>query len=142
MRVSKPPAFQFYPKDWMDFKVQRMSLSAQGAYLKLLCFMWTDNKDQSSILDEDESLARAVGTSVEHWLEIRKEIQRENDPILETKQGRLISARLKYEADKQRKYRQLQSEKGTKSAQQRVNRGSTAVQPEVNSSSSSSSSEL
>jgi len=51
--MNRPPAFQFYPKDWFDFKVQRMSLAAQGAYLKLLCFMWTDSKDQCSIPDDN-----------------------------------------------------------------------------------------
>jgi hypothetical protein len=38
--MNRPPAFQFYPKDWLDFRVQRMSLAAQGAYMKILCFMW------------------------------------------------------------------------------------------------------
>lgn len=142
--MKRPPAFQFYPKDWLDFKVQRMSLAAQGAYIKLLCFMWTDSKDQCSIFDEDNQLARAIGITGEHWLELRKEIQQDSEPIFEVKNGLLVSARLRYEGAKQRKYRKLQSEKGKRSAQQRLNRSSTTVvpehQPTRNSSSSSSSS--
>jgi uncharacterized protein YdaU (DUF1376 family) len=142
--MNRAPAFQFYPKDWFDFRVQRMSLAAQGAYLRLLCFMWVDSHNQCSIIDNNELLARAIGTTVEQWLELRAEIQCESDPIFEEKSGCLVSARLRLEASKQRKYRESQAEKGKRSAQQRFNRGSTAVQPEYqpepNSSSSSSSS--
>ena len=142
--MNKAPAFQFYPKDWLDFRVQRMSLGAQGAYMKILCFMWADSKDQCSILDDNTLLARALGTTVEQWLEFRGEILREGDPIFDAKDGKLYSARLAHEASGQRKYRKLQSEKGKKSAEQRFNRGSAVVQPEYqpegNSSSSSSSS--
>jgi uncharacterized protein YdaU (DUF1376 family) len=144
--MNRAPAFQFFPKDWLDFKVQRMSLAAQGAYMKLLCFMWKDSKDQSSILDNNDLLARAIGSTVEQWLELRQEIQQSCEPILEEKDGRLLSARLKEEAAMQRKYRKQQSEKGKRSVQQRLNRSSTTVepmyQPEGNSSSSSSSSVL
>lgn len=142
--MNRAPAFQFYPKDWLDFRVQRMSFAAQAAYLKLLCFMWSDSPNQCSIIDNNDLLAQAMGTTVDQWLSFRKEIQREFDPILEEKNGRLVSARLRLEAVKQRKYREAQAEKGKKSAQQRFNRGSTTVQPEYqpegNSSSSSSSS--
>jgi len=127
--VNRPPAFQFFPKDWLDFKVQRMSLAAQGAYMKLLCFMWKDSKNQFSIIDNNDLLARAIGTTVEQWLELRQEIQQSCEPILEEKDGRLLSARLKEEVTKQRKYRKRQSEKGKQSAQQRLNRSSTTVEP-------------
>jgi len=121
--VNRPPAFQFYPKDWLDFRVQRMSLAAQGAYIKILCFMWTDSGNQYSIIDNNELLARAIGTRVEQWLQLRVEIQCESDPIFEEKNWHLVSARLRHEARKQRNYRQLQAEKGKRSAQQRLNRG-------------------
>ncbi len=140
--MNRPPAFQFYPREWFDFRVQRMSLEAQGAYIKLLCYMWNDSDDQCSLLDNDECLARAVGTTVEHWRKLRNEIQWESDPILNEKHGRLLSSRLRDAAASQRKYRKAQSDKGKRSAEQRFNRGSTAVQPkpqpETHSSSSSS----
>lgn len=120
-----------------------MSFAAQGAYLKLLCYMWKDSRDQCSIADNDELIARGLGTSVDTWMRFRSEIQNESDPILASENGCLVSRRLQAEASKQRKYRKLQALKGTLSAQRRSNRGSTAVQPEhqpdANSSSSSSS---
>ena len=137
-----PPAFQFYAKDWLAFPVQRMSLAAQGAYLKCLCFTWASSADQCSLVDDDDFIARAIGIPVEHWRELRAEIQHDFAPMFQAKEGRLVSPWLKQEAAKQRKYRKLQAQKGQKSAQQRFNRGSTAVQPEYqpegNSSSSSS----
>ena len=142
--MKRPPSFQFYPKDWLDFRVQRMSLAAQGAYLKILCYMWADSKDQCSLEDNDELIARALGTSQETWMRLRSEIQHEFDPIFKEENGYLISCRLNEEAAKQRKYRKLQSKKGLLSSLQRLNRGSTTVQPVyqpgANSSSSSSSS--
>ena len=120
--MNRPPAFQFYPKDWLDFKVQRMSFEAQGVYMKLLCFMWNDSRDQCSLPDDDEMIARALGATAEHWLKLRGEIQRENDPIFEQKKGRLVSKRLREEATKQRGYRQMQAAKG-KLRQPRLNHG-------------------
>ncbi len=141
--MNRPPAFQFYPSDWFDFKVQRMSLTAQGAYIKLLCFMWKDSKDQCSILDNDTAIASALGTTVEQWLKLRAEMQVEDDSLFEQKSGKLLSKRLAFEVAKQKEYREMQSKKGKASAEQRFNRGSTVVQPEgqpeVNSSSPSSS---
>lgn len=144
MAHDRSPAFQNYPKDWRDVKVRRMSLAAQGAYRAILDDMWVDSKDQCSILDCDPFIAKSLGVTVDEWLRLREEIQHEIEPLLLQKSGRLYSKRLKAEALKQRNYRQLQSEKGKKSAEKRFNHGSTAVQPEHqpegNSSSSSSSS--
>ncbi len=141
--MNKAPAFQFFARDWLDFRVQRMSFAAQGAYIKLLCFMWMDSQDQCSIIDNNDFLARAMGTTVEEWLRFRTEIQCEADPILEEKNGLLVSARLRHEAAGQRKRRKAQSENGKRSAQRRLNHRSTTVQPshqpKGNSSSASSS---
>mgnify|MGYP003150930820 CR=1 FL=1 len=38
--------FKFFPSDWLsDSKVQAMSLEYQGAYLRILCYMWKDSED-------------------------------------------------------------------------------------------------
>lgn len=144
MKTDRPPAFQFYAKDWRDVKVRRMSLAAQGAYMSILADMWVDSKDQCSILDCNAFIARSLGISLNDWMELRGEIQHEHEPLLVEENGRFISSRLKSEVIKQRKFRKLQSDKGKRSAEVRSNRGSTVVQPygqpKVNSSSSSSSS--
>ena len=125
--MNRSPAFQFYPKDWLDFRVQRMSLAAQGAYLKILCYMWADSKDQCSLEDNDELIPRALGTSQETWMRLKTEIQHESDPIFKKENGLLISERLREEALKQKKYRKLQAKKGKSSSLQRLNRGSTGA---------------
>ena len=151
--MNRPPAFQFYPKDWLDFRVQRMSLAAQGAYIKILCFMWSDSEDQCSIVDDDRLIATSLGLttveqwlpSVEQWLLLRTEIQHEIDPIFEQKDGRLYSKRLRQEAEKQTLYRKSQSNKGKwdrTTVEQRLNNGLTGGQPKPNSLSSSSSSKI
>lgn len=39
--MKKPPAFQFYPDDYLsDSSIELMSLEQQGAYWRLCCFAW------------------------------------------------------------------------------------------------------
>lgn len=41
--MKKPPSFPFYASDFLGSgKVARMTLEHQGAYVRLLCFQWTD----------------------------------------------------------------------------------------------------
>lgn len=120
--MNRAPAFQFYPKDWLDFRVQRMSLAAQGAYLKLLCFMWKDSQDQCSIIDDDRAIATAIGVPCDIWKTLRSEIQFPGDPILEEEGNErrvLRSIRLQREAQKQRNYATQQAEKGKRGAHKR-----------------------
>jgi len=149
--MNRPPAFQFYPRDWLDFRVQRMSYESQGIYLKLLCFMWADSKDQCSLPNDDKALSSALGISLQKWKSIKKELWFNGDPIFVEKNGKIFSKRLRKEALKQKDYREGQAEKGRKSGharnlrrKQRLNNGSTVAptgdEPKGNSSSSSSSS--
>lgn len=117
--MNRPPAFQFYPKDWLDFRVQRMSLAAQGAYMKILCFMWKDSQDQCSIINDDRAIATAIGVPCEVWKDLRGELQFPGDPILQEDGRFLRSGRLKQEAEKQQNYARQQAEKGKQGAQKR-----------------------
>lgn len=144
MSKERPPAFQFYAKDWRDVKVRRMSLAAQGAYIAILADMWVDSNDQCSILNQHTFLARALGVSLEEFLEIWKEIQAESEPLFEEKDGRLYSIRLQREAMKQRKFSKEQRNRALlrhhKLIVPEVCRNNAGSMPEVCSSSSSSSS--
>jgi hypothetical protein len=102
-----------------------MSLAAQGAYLKLLCFMWKDSQDQCSIIDDDRAIATAIGVPCDIWKELRLEIQFPGDPILkeEGDERRVLrSIRLQREAEKQHNYATQQAEKGKRGAQKRWQR--------------------
>jgi len=148
--VNRPPAFQFYPKDWLDFKVMRMSYEAQGVYIRILCHMWIDSRDQCSIMNDDKAIAGMLGISTKKWQVIKKEIQYDGDSLLRKRGKKLVSNRLKKEAKKLQNFHRSQREKGKKSAesqflrrttaQPRLNNGSTTAQPEDNPLSSSSSS--
>lgn len=128
--MNHPPAFLLCVRDRLIFRVARMSYAAQGVLLRLECLMWLNGTDQCSLPDNDEQISRALGVTVEEWMQYRKEIQAESDPIFEEKDGLLISGYLKSEASRLRKHRKSQAEKGRKSAQARLSRGSAAVEPE------------
>lgn len=101
----------------MDYKVQRMSLESQGAYMKILCFMWADSEDQSSIQDNDTNLARSLGISRHKWNSIRRDFFQNGSELFSTDEKdhvrRLVSIRLRAEAEKQRNYRESLSKRGT-----------------------------
>lgn len=139
--MEKSPAFQFYPADWLDFRVLRMSLAAQGAYIRLLCHMWRDSKDQCSIEAEPSSLSILLGVSQREFHKLMGEIQREADPILLQKDGRYISRRLQKEKAQQVRRRREKSEAGSKGAKTRwQSHASAKPQPIAKDASSSSSS--
>lgn len=116
--MGKAPAFQFYPSDWLEKRVLRMSDAAQGVYLRLLCYMWNDSRDQCSIENNDKIITKLLGISSRKWKKYRAEIQWANDPILIEHNGFLYSKRLQKEKEKQ----QIKSEKAKQSADARWKR--------------------
>lgn len=141
--MDKSPAFQFYVADWLDKRVLRMSLAAQGAYIRLLVHMWKDSENQCSIESDANSIANLLGNSVSSTQELLAELQRSDDPIFLEKDGRFISKRLRREKRDQQKRRKSKSEAGKLGMSlryQKANRTLTEAITKVNSSSSSSSS--
>ena len=137
MPINKPPAFQFYPKDFLsDLNVQCMNMEARGIYITLLCNCWIENSipDDPDII---QPLLNHGSTNDEHMMNQWKKISR----CFYKKGGRLFHKRLESEREKQKKYKKLQSDKGKlsgiarqKSDEPRFNHGSTTVQPKPNSS--------
>lgn len=61
--MSKQPAFQFYPGDWVQ-DTRSLSLAAKGAWIDLLCAMWrSQNRGQLTL--SLQGYARLIGASVE-----------------------------------------------------------------------------
>ncbi len=114
-----------------------------GIYWRLLLSEWVNG----SIPNDEKRLARISGCGTKKfqkgWTTIKVKFQLNGN-------GRFQNKKMEEVREMQRKYSELQSEKGKKSADIRINRGSTVVdhsvqpegQPEVNSSSSSSSSDI
>ena len=120
--------FPFRPKDWLDYRVLRMSLVAQGAYIRLLCHCWTDSTDQCSIPDDLDALSRILGVSKIKTKKILAELLPESDPIFSHHEGRYFSKRLAEEKNKGDKLREKRSLAGKKGASSRwqVDGGATA----------------
>lgn len=106
----KPPAFQFYPKDYLEFKVLRMSDAAQGIYMRLLCHIWIGTETQYSIPNNDKTLAKILSISFSKWIRNKKEIQQILDPLFIEEGGMLVSKRLREEAEKQAHRREQTSQ--------------------------------
>jgi len=108
----KPPAFQFYPDDFIGGTVD-LTAEQCGGYIRLLCYQWGVGKIPST----KEAQDRVAGCAV-------------CDAVL----GKFPNGknrRLEAERRKQAQYRAKQSLKGQASAKARFNRGSTVVQPRV-----------
>jgi len=117
--MGKAPAFQFYVKDWFDYKVMRMSYEAQGVYMRILAYMWKDSPDQCSISKDEKLLARCLGISLN---KLRKNLQEMKNPsgaLFTEDEKRFYSKRLREEAEKQSQFRDLCSIAGKKSAEKR-----------------------
>ncbi len=93
--MNKAPAFQFYPRDYLEKRVLRMDLEAQGAYMQILCYMWLDSDDQCSIENDLKVISRLLGITPTKARKLLGQIQWPGDPILLEEGDRLVSKRLR-----------------------------------------------
>lgn len=118
----KSPAFQFYADDFLAGTLD-MSQEDVGSYIRLLCHQWS----RGSIPVETEKQQRLAGGSISVDVLLKF-------PVCDD--GLRRNPRLEEERNKQIEYRQMQRQKGLKSAETRKqsNSGSTAdatsVQPD------------
>jgi len=109
--MAKPPAFQFYPLDFMN-GVKFFTLPERGAYISLLCEQW----DAGAVSDRPQDLARLFGCSKREaekvWSVVGRKFDKGDD-------GLYRNARLECERQKQFDFRQMQSDRGKASAARR-----------------------
>lgn len=107
---TKPPAFQFYPKDYeSDELVKMMSLEQEGAFLRLLCHAWL----HGSIPADKPALARIcrvpTGKMARLWPGV--------EPcFVESEPGRLINRRQERQREAQERHREGRVKAGQKGA--------------------------
>lgn len=102
---TRPPAFQFYPKDFLsDENVRVMSLQERGAYITLLSVCWIEGSLPSS----QEKLSRLVGVSVSAFRKIWPALE----VCFRPDGDRLIHPRLQRERDKQTEFLRKQADNG------------------------------
>lgn len=106
----KAPAFQFYADDFIGGTVV-LTAEDVGAYMRLLCYQWGNG----AIPSRKELVDRIAGCVV--GVDVMSKFTDGKNP------------RMELEREKQAEYRLQQSAKGKASAQARLNRGSTVVQP-------------
>jgi len=148
--VNKSPAFQMYPNDWLSSpKIALMSPAVEGAYIRLLCYDWANDG-----IPQDQDELAALSRLGEGWLKGGSKMVEACFKQHPTKEGFLTNDRLQKEREKQRIWSQKSKEGGLKSAEKRkkslldkvnsrvvkgsLKGGCEMVQPNGNSSSSSS----
>ena len=143
--MSKAPAFQFYPMDWLtDAHVMAMTLEEQGAYVRLLCHQWLEGKLSSDL----SLLAKFCGVSLRKmkamWPNLGPCFEDAGDGFIAN--SRLTRARLDRESwlEKSSRGGKVSAENRASTRDRGVKGGCALVepplQPKLNTSSSTSSS--
>jgi len=128
LSTNKSPAFQFYPADFLsDAKTATMSAEEIGIYTLLLCYCWIEG----SLPAEQTFLSRLARVQQKKFSRLFSG-KISACFIFDTETNTYRHPRLEKERTKQNAYRLQQSEKGKRSAEQRLSRGSTAVQHRFN----------
>ena len=105
-KPSTAPAFQFYPRDFLSStKVQRMSLTEMGIYIKFLSLCWLDG----SLPADTKKLAGIVAMKPAQFDRIWSNVLNE---CFTQRGDRLVNRRLDEERRKQAEHRQRQSDNG------------------------------
>jgi uncharacterized protein YdaU (DUF1376 family) len=104
--MAKPPAFQFYPRDFVsDINVATMTLEERGMYITLLSYCWMEN----GIEYDPERLARLCLVSEEGFTRLWERSVRK---CFRLRDGRWHNPRLSAERDKQIAYLEKQKVAG------------------------------
>lgn len=115
--MGRPPAFQFYPNDWLSSPtILLMTPAQEGAYIRLLCYCWSD-KD-CSLPDDDRQLgvlSRLGEQAFNECSSVMREVFVEHPTI----DGRLTNIRLLNERNRLDERREQQRQAGIKSGQSR-----------------------
>ena len=117
---NKPPAFQFFVKDWTASPTrQMMSLTAQGAYINLLAVAW-DSDPIATIPNQPDKLWKLATAMPEEWKVIRDEVLENFEPFDEDP-TRLVNKRLRRQWLELQEFTEMASDRGKKGAAGRWN---------------------
>jgi uncharacterized protein YdaU (DUF1376 family) len=136
-RFNPPPAFQFYPKDWLAHPLlAALNHEEFGFLIRLICFLWL----QENLFFDEKILARLMHVTPKKFKILFAPMKN----FFEIQDGFIRCPQLEAERQKQANWRLKSAIGGQKSAEARRKGGSilvdTVVQPNGNPSSSSSSS--
>lgn len=118
MAKNKPPAFQFYPADWLSSSHRiLMSLAAQGAYINLLAFAWTSDPI-ATLPNEPTVLWKLAQATPAEWDEIKDSVL-DNFVVFDEDPSRLVNKRLRQVWLTLLEHSETQSARGKKGAEGR-----------------------
>jgi len=107
MSVEKPPAFQFYPKDFLTAEsVRLMSLKERGVYITLLCHNWLEQ----SLPNHVPTLAKLVDLRTKVFATMWNSVLARC--FFTGSDGRLRNPRLEREREKQAEFRAIKAAAG------------------------------
>lgn len=115
MITEKPPAFQFYAKDFLA-GTSDMSNAEVGAYIRLLCHQW----DKEILPNDDVKLTRLCSGDNEG-------IIRAKTKFIENEEGNLYNVRLQNTREIQNEFRKSRSDSGKEGAKKRWHKDGTAI---------------
>jgi uncharacterized protein YdaU (DUF1376 family) len=119
---NKPPAFQFFVKDWTASPTrQMMSLAAQGAYINLLAIAW-DSDPIATIPNQPDKLWKLAGAMPEEWGPIKDEVLENFEPFDEDS-TRLVNKRLRRQWLELKEFSEMAAARGNKGAAARWGTG-------------------
>lgn len=107
--MAQPPAFQFYASDYLSSsKVQRMSLEAEGAYIRLLAYNWQDG----SIPADIDQLARMCKVTSRKMAVLWSDYLKDCFVLVDAEPGKYVNVRLEEVRANMAEYRSKQSVNG------------------------------
>lgn len=134
----RPPSFPFYVNNWLaSSRVNSMSPEQEGAYIRLMCYQWNSEEQAIPADDSDLAILSRMGSD---WAAKGERVKRCFEPLPD-KPGFLRNERLYLCWLEVSRFHELQRQKGIASgsarrrsaaAKPKLNRGSTAVEPELN----------
>lgn len=116
--MNKPPAFQWYVKEWLASPTRlMMTRAARSVYFDLLCFCW----DNECLLPSDTStLAKLCGCTMQEWSEVDSSVMAQ---FFEVKPGFITHRKLLKQWKERKSFRsklsETASERGKKGAEAR-----------------------
>jgi hypothetical protein len=115
---NKPPAFQFYAKDWTASPTrQMMSLAAQGAYINLLAIAW-DSDPIATIPNQPDKLWKLATAMPEEWKLIKDEVLENFEPF-DMDPTRLVNKRLRRQWLELQEFTEMATDRARKGAEAR-----------------------
>jgi uncharacterized protein YdaU (DUF1376 family) len=115
---NKPPAFQFFVKDWTASPTrQMMSLAAQGGYINLLAIAW-DSNPIATIPNQPDKLWKLAGATPEEWKVTKDEVLDNFEPF-EEDSTRLVNKRLRRQWLELKEFSEMAAARGNKGAKAR-----------------------